>query len=573
MATAKPARAAPKSGAEKQAQSTAGSTARATAGKSRAKKSTSNKVAAKKSTAKPSTPSTSTKKSTAKKSTAKVAAKKPTPSTTAKKSTAKVATRKSAPKTTAKKTAAKKTTAKKSTAKKSTAKKSTAKKSTAKKSTAKKTAANKPAAKKLAARRVRDPSAGDWLVDGLAPLRALADAVADLGVWVVDAETSTEAGDALREYYAEGWHLGVLWSEPLWDACVARVEPLRLWAEAEAMQDGRGGAVTPAFYLDPADPSQLWYAPSPELPAALFVPLPATREAVERAVNELGPRTRPVELAEQRTVRAYMGALATLQVPSPYSGELEQAGPHELDRHFNFSPAVTPHAWGSAYVADPLEGQKQSSTFESMIALRAMREQEEDAVPRFTRRAQFSRAHVAMEIHAGGHYFWEIRYRPSLWTGDVITRFNAITDHDFPADLPVDAAAAIHGFLFLDADQLAAALAKETVPGMRGALVSAALGVALDDIGEAGRLARAAFAAGGPEALAAIDAALQYNWQFLVEEFGVTTDDAEVREQLESFIADGLGPPAVDEHGEPLDMYGDADDDEHDLEEAEDDDA
>ncbi|MDC0718135.1 hypothetical protein [Nannocystis bainbridge] len=107
---------------------------------------------------------------------------------------------------------------------------------------------------------------------------------------------------------------------------------------------------------------------------------------------------------------------------------------------------------------------------------------------------------------------------------------------------------------------------------MRGALVSAALGVALDDIGEVGRLARAAFAAGGPEALAAINAALQYNWQFLVEEFGAASDDAHLREQLEGFITEGLAPPAVDEHGEPPDMYGDTYGHE-DLEKAEDDDA
>jgi hypothetical protein len=416
------------------------------------------------------------------------------------------------------------------------------------------------------------PLAGraDWLVGPLAPLRALAEAVEDLGVHVVSDTESVAGGDALREHYAEGWSLGILWSDALWDACQARVGPLRLWATGPAVQNTMGNDLTPSLYLDPAEPGQLWYTPTPELPAALFVPLPATRAAIETALGELGPRAAPVELAEARRVRAYMGPAAHLRVPNPYSGTLEPAGPHELDRHFNFSPVATPYAWGSAHADDPLRGREPLSTIQSVIALREMREQLAESLPRFTRRTYFSHAHVAIEMHARGHYVWDITYRPARLSAPVIAAFNALTGNAYPADLPVDVAAAVHGFMFLDAAWLAAEIAGEADPGRRSALVSAALAVAADDLGEAARIGRAAISRSLADQIAVTNAAAQYNWQFLLEEVASATTDADLRAHIEAVVIEGIAPPAVNEHGEPVDLYAslgsDDDDDEQDEE-------
>ena len=381
--------------------------AKRAAAPARAKKAT--KAAAKKTAS--TTKATTTKKtaSTKKATTAKTAAK----SASTKKATTKTAASATSKATT-------KATAKK-VARTATANKATAKKATAKKSTAKKPAAKKLTSAKKASRAARAPQA-DWLVGPLAPLRALAGAVADLGVHAVDDEESQDGGEALRETYAEGWSLGTLWSDALWEACAARVRPLRLWATGPTMRDAMGSEVTPSLFVDPAEPDRLWYTPTTALPAALFVPLPATREAIAQALAELGPHAKPVEPGEARSIRAYMGAAAFLRVPSPYSGELEPAGPHELDRHFNFSPVVTPHAWGSAYRDDPLLGGEPTSTLQSIVALREMREQLEEALPRFTRRAYFSQAHVAIEMHARGHYVWDISYRPSRLGGGRCNR-------------------------------------------------------------------------------------------------------------------------------------------------------
>ncbi|MCY0989247.1 hypothetical protein OV203_19065 [Nannocystis sp. ILAH1] len=371
----------------------------------------------------------------------------------------------------------------------------------------------------------------------------------------MDDDASQEAGEALRERYADNWTLGVLWSPALWDACQARARPLRLWATGPVQRGAHGREFTPSFYLDPADPGRLWYTPDPALPAALFVPLPATRAAIEQALTEFGPNTPPLALAEAKTVRAFMGEASFLRVPSPYSGELEPAGPHELDRHFNFSPVVTPHAWGSAFADDPLRDAGALSASQEIVALREIREQIAESVPRFTRRAWFSRAHLAIEMHTEGRYVWEVTYRPSDFASEVIAELNKIVDAPFPADLPLDVAAALHGFLFLDAAWFEATLAGETDLRQRDALVSAVLAVVSDDIVEAARIARAAILRHEADQIAVANAALQYNWQFLLEELGSATASAELRAQITTVLAEGIAPPQVDEHGEPVDLY------------------
>ncbi|MFY0534178.1 hypothetical protein [Nannocystis pusilla] len=189
------------------------------------------------------------------------------------------------------------------------------------------------------------------------------------------------------------------------------------------------------------------------------------------------------------------------------------------------------------------------------MALREIREQIAESVPRFTRRAWFSRAHVAIEMHTEGRYVWEVTYRPSDFASEVIAELNKIVDPPFPADLPLDVAAALHGFLFLDAAWLEATIAGETDLRQRGALVSAALAVVSDDIVEAARLARAALARDEADQVAVANAALQYNWQFLLEELGSRTASAELRAQITAVLAQGIPPPQVDEHGEPADLY------------------
>ncbi|WP_096326954.1 hypothetical protein [Nannocystis exedens] len=371
----------------------------------------------------------------------------------------------------------------------------------------------------------------------------------------MNASESQDGGQALRDHYADHWTLGILWSPSLWEASRARAQPLRLWATGPVLRGAHAREFTPSLYLDPADPGRLWYTPDPALPAALFVPLPATRATIEEALTELGPRAPALDLAEAKTVRAYMGAVNFLRVPNPYYGELEPAGPHELDRHFNFSPVVTPHAWGSAFVDDPLRDSEPLSTIQEIAVLREIREQIAESLPRFTRRAWFSQALLAIEMHADGHYVWEVTYRPSRFASAVLAEFNALSNQRYPADMPLDVAAALHGFMFYDAAWFEAELAQETDLRQRGALVGAALAVAADDIVEAARIARAAILRGEAEQIAVANAALQYNWQFLLEELGSSTASAELRAQITNVLIQGIPPPQVDEHGEPVDLY------------------
>jgi hypothetical protein len=537
----------------KQAETTSKKPTKAAAKKQASKKPT--KAAAKKQANKKPASTTAAKQTNKKPAPAKAPAKKqvnkkPASTTTAKQTQNK----KPAPaKAAAKKQANKKQAS--TTAAKQTNKKSAPAKAAAKQATRKKTASTPARAEKPAALARRTTPPAEWLVGPLAPLRELADAVADLDVRAVDDDASQDAGQALRERYADNWTLGVLWTPALWDACQARAQPLRLWATGPVQRGAHGREFTPSFYLDPADPGRLWYTPDPGLPAALFVPLPATRAAIEQALTEFGPRTPPLDLAEAKTVRAYMGAASFLRVPNPYCGEFEPAGPHELDRHFNFSPVVTPHAWGSAFADDPLRDAGALSTIQEVVALREIREQIAESVPRFTRRAWFSRADVAIEMHADGIYVWEVTYRPSRFASALLAGLNAPNGRQYPDDLPLDLALAMHGFMFLDAAWFEAELAREPDVRQRGALVQAALAVVSDDIVEAARIARAALARDEAEQVAVANAALQYNWQFLLEELGSRAASAELRAQLTTVLAQGIPPPQLNEHGEPADLY------------------
>lgn len=120
------------------------------------------------------------------------------------------------------------------------------------------------------------------------------------------------------------------------------------------------------------------------------------------------------------TTRAFMGYLNQLGVPSPYSGEFEQAGPHELDRHFNFSPALDPLVWGGAYADDPWpELMPETSRMRVIMLSRERRAQLRGTVARLSRRAQFSRAHVGYEIH-------------QTYSNPLVEAITALARHEHP---------------------------------------------------------------------------------------------------------------------------------------------
>ncbi len=417
-----------------------------------------------------------------------------------------------------------------------------------------------------------------WLDDkpALAALRGHK-GLHERGVRFVDESAAREGGDALRTFYGDSLHLGTLWSEALWAECRRVAERLWLLAEGPEIPGARhlaGIRVKVLLYVDPEQPDAIWVAPHAEFPAALMTRLPAEGDALAEGLDRLLLRP-PAGLRElPGTARAFMGYLNELVVPSPYSGQMEEAGPHELDRHFNFSPSLDPLVWGGAYEDDPWPDITPAVPGARMVMLsRERRGQLRGSVARLTRRAQFSRAHIGYEIHhprTQPMYVWHIRYRPNPFP-ETIERFNAACGTRYPTDLPADVVAGIVGFDWIPAADLEAKLG-EVEPSSVPAYLKVIAALRSNDLAVTALLReQAARADLGPDERGAIaNLCLEYNWRALLEEMALVEPDEELREQMLRVLAGPFPETEFNEMGEPVGMYGDDDDEDEDEEEGDD---
>lgn len=319
-------------------------------------------------------------------------------------------------------------------------------------------------------------------------------ALAGLDLEFCGPEDAREGGDELRERYAEDtWSMGTLWSQELWSACAEAVATLELLALCPARHLGEwaGVPVNPALYADAARPGTLWYAPNPEMPAALFVPVRADAASVRAVLDEYaGERPRV-------PIRAWMGFGSGLRIPDVYSGELVEVDDHELERFFVFSP-----------VASSL-----------------------------SRRTYFSGSRFAWEVHAEDLYVWDLEYPPCATSEPVLTRFKEITGYaDLPLDMPVDLVSAIHGFEFATSASLVARIARESDPRTIAAIFSVLAAIGWRELATA-ELLRRHLRDDLQLARRIASLAITYRWERLAWELGLAAGDAEFRAKLGEVLA------------------------------------
>jgi hypothetical protein len=226
-------------------------------------------------------------------------------------------------------------------------------------------------------------------------------------------------GDSQRERYADdSWPMGTMWSPALWAACGEAVTRLEQLAETPPRRtaDFGGVEVASVFFVDIERPGTLLFAPSPEMPAVLFVPIPADVASVRTVLAEYaGEREHTAEL------RAWMGFGSQLLIPNVYSGELGEVDDHELDRFFVFSPVATT----------------------------------------LSRRTYFSASKFSYEQHGDDLFIWDLAWPACTTSAAVVAAFNQLTGYDFPRDMPVDLVAACEGFEFGTAEYLEARIPGE----------------------------------------------------------------------------------------------------------------
>lgn len=399
------------------------------------------------------------------------------------------------------------------------------------------------------------------------------------GVQFLDEQDAREGGETLREFYGDSLHLGTLWTDALWTECRRIAAPLWLLGKGPAIPGQRHGGelrVELVLYVDPEHPDTVWLGPDDEFPAALFTELPADGDAIASAIDALylHPPQRVHELP--CVARAFMGYPNQLAVPNPYSGQLEAAYPHELDRHYNFSPACDPLVWGGAFADDPWPDMMPAVPQLRVVMLsRQRRAQRRGTVARLSRRAQFSRAHVGYEIHqshANTIYVWHIRYRPNPYPA-TIERYNERCGTEFPTDLPADVVAGVIGFDWMTAEQAEAILA-EVEPALWPAYLNVIAAIRCDDLEVTALLADwAARPDSSPAVRGSIaNLCLEYGWRALLEQLALAEPDEPLREQMVAALARPFPETEFNEMGEPTNVYGGSADDDFDDDDDEGDD-
>ena len=390
----------------------------------------------------------------------------------------------------AKKTAAKKTAARKTSAKVTT-KPATKKTTTTKKTAAKKSVNKKPAKQKPA--QVARLSA-----DERARLHALL-AAADAGLILSDEMAAHAGGDEQRERYAEDtWTMGTIWSPALWAACRAAVARLEQLAETPPRRtsDFTGIEIASVLFVDTADPTTLLYAPNPEMPAALFVPIPADVASVRTVLAEYSAgRERSVKL------RAWMGFGSQLLIPNVYSGELGAVDDHELDRFYCFSPVATT----------------------------------------LSRRTYFSDSKFSYEQHGEDLFIWDLAYPPCTTSPPAIANFKRITGYDFPPDMPVDLAAAVEGFEFSSAAELEARISSE--PENTAPILTVISAIGWRSLTTPANLRKYVDRDPGVQANL-VNAAFRYGWERLIADILRAAGDPDLQTQIADALA-GLAFPIL----------------------------
>jgi tetratricopeptide (TPR) repeat protein len=360
----------------------------------------------------------------------------------------------------------------------------------------------------------------------------------------------------LRERYSGAWPLGIKWTDPLWEWCQERVKKAVVVALGPANAKRAGGDLPTALVQDG---ETFYLAPNLEIPPPLWPPVQpysATETLpfqVERALESFRNTRRPRLSLPCRT-RAFMGYREATLVPSPYSGDWQEAGPHELDRHWTFSPCVDSYPWGGAYSDDPWPEtipEQPDLQLKLVARLEEVRQQAQGGISTFTMRTVASRSQISTEYHPGGCYVWEIRYHPNPWP-EVVDSFNARLDVSFPNSLPVDVVGALYGFEFSPLAQLWQLMEAESEPSALAGWIDLLAATGHNDLRTAYRLRRHLSHPALPVRAALANVAVRYNWMFVLRELWLKETDQAFADWMRGHYENGAPPPPLNQLGEPI---------------------
>jgi tetratricopeptide (TPR) repeat protein len=398
--------------------------------------------------------------------------------------------------------------------------------------------------------RPRTPASLAWLDEIATWMPALRQdaALAELGVeWLSKPESEQLLRDLLVDY--ERGPLGTMHTE----ATLRRSRELFATRLAVARAPGsrtRDRVDDPCFlFVDALRPQDgLWLALSASYPPFLWLRVEPRPGGVRRAFTEHLSRPALARVDMPARARGFLGYRARFFVPSPYAGGLEPASILELDRHLAMNPFLESGSWGSAYDDDPWPAEipaQPGLTLALAERQAQVGQQARGHVWSVTRRTRHSRSYLAIEVHHRDIFVAEVRYRPSTQVA-VIEAMNAHFGCDYPADMPVDAVAALLGFQFDGAADLEAELARATDPEQLSALLYVLSALRHDDLG-ALPIWRRYLEHPALDVRSTIgDIAVAYNFEVVLEEMSLREPDPELRAEVEALLDEGIAVPAHD---------------------------
>lgn len=321
------------------------------------------------------------------------------------------------------------------------------------------------------------------------------------------------------------------------------------------------------LWVDLERPNQLWLGLSRSYAPFLWLPAGTTPDALRIAVLEHFPPPRRDRLQMPQVSRGFMGYRLRFGVPNPYTGKVEPANAHELDRHFNVNPFVEAAFWGSAYDDDPWPDEipPQPGYLLKMSARqRRFAEQARGQVWSVSRRTRHSRSCLTIELHHRDIYVVEVRYRPSRHTS-VVDRLNADLGSDYPTDMPVDAIAALMGFQFEQADDLQARIDATADPEEIAGLLLVLSALRHSDLSMTRVYRRYMDHPDSVVRTTLCNVFVAHNHESLLEEMSIIEPEDDIRSQVDAVLDEGIGivqyDPYTDYEDGDIDFGGDDDDD------------
>lgn len=389
----------------------------------------------------------------------------------------------------------------------------------------------------------------------------------------LDGAAREEERSALRQRFDQQCPIGMMLSDEQLEDAALLAQDVDVLAYGPERYDRYGSPIRPMLLLSkPSSPDTLFIALNAQTLPQLWVEVEPSAEAILSVFEALAPATRPNALALTSRARLFMGYVYRTQVPSPYSGELEPAGPMELARFFTVSPWFDGLSWGSHYAEDPWPDRfgDDFSRIQTAVLQRRYLEQQPSYCWSETYRTLYSGAYFSVEVPYNDLYIAELSYAPAPFA-PIVARFNATYDLDLPLDLPLDLVAHLNSFSPLSAAQAIQrieALDADDV-GMLLAWLYLWGALTFQQVDGLELLRGYLHHPDARVRQAVVNVAYCRNAQALLSEAALTAQDPEDAEQLTQALMEGIGWQQADPEGLGEDDDGADWDEEDDLDEEE----